>query len=156
MGRFLRHPGQGSGWSTARFAPHPPRGSDHHVRASTAARWLARAGCDVILLPTQTPSGAQKVPWDLRRLPVGRTELAAKADLAGSNPTRRQAPPPNLSSGASKRFPSGNRKIPNFCAVYRNQGVIDEPPLIRAGRSIVAVGEGRVEEGSSRSSLSTN
>ena len=54
---------------------YPPRGSDHHVRSSTAVRWLARAGCDVILLPTQEPPKAQKVPWDLWRLPVGRTEL---------------------------------------------------------------------------------
>src|ERR1700730_11341781 len=75
MGRFLRHPGQDGGWSTPRLEPHPSRGSDHHVRAATAARWLARAGCDVILLPTQAPPGAQNVPWGLRRLPVGRTEL---------------------------------------------------------------------------------
>src|ERR1700730_7179420 len=75
MGRFLRHPSEGGGWSTPRLEPHRSRSSDHTAPAATADRWLARAGCDVILLPTQALPEAQKVPWDLRRLPIGRTEL---------------------------------------------------------------------------------
>jgi hypothetical protein len=59
MGRFLRHPGQGSGWSTTRLAPHPPRGSDHHVRAGPG-----------ILVALAPPSG-RVVLVDDRPLPDG-------------------------------------------------------------------------------------
>ena len=52
----------------------------HHVRASTAARWLARAGCDVILLPTQASPGAQKIPWAYGACQLDERSLRALAE----------------------------------------------------------------------------